>query len=170
MQAQSNEDVIWQDREVRFDLPSQKLVPRRGEQQIDSINSVEDTKGNNGDRGALTITNLRITWVCHKRHRTNLSIGFNTVITLSIRKAKSRLRGTHQALYVMAKAGSARYEFIFTSLVKNSPRLFTTCQASPVIPPRVLVPFTSQSFPLTDLFPLIALDYSVNDLPSNCAR
>ena len=46
---------------------------RRGEIEIDSINSVEDTKGNNGDRGSLSITNLRIIWSSHKRPRTNLS-------------------------------------------------------------------------------------------------
>lgn len=49
------------------------LDPRRGEIEIDSINSVEDTKGNNGDRGSLAITNLRIVWSSHKRPRTNLS-------------------------------------------------------------------------------------------------
>lgn len=55
-------------------------------------------------------------------------VGFNTILTLNIRKAKSKLRGTTQALCVLAKFNS-RFEFIFTSLVKNSPRLFSTCQA-----------------------------------------
>ena len=58
----------------------------------------------------------------------DLGIGFNTVISMTIKKAKSKLRGQTQALVVMAKHNS-RYEFIFTSLVKNSPRLFTTVQA-----------------------------------------
>jgi Bardet-Biedl syndrome 5 protein len=47
---------------------------------------------------------------------------------MTIKKAKSKLRGSTQALCVMAKQTS-RYEFLFTSLVKNSPRLFTTVQA-----------------------------------------
>jgi len=47
---------------------------------------------------------------------------------MTIKKAKSKLRGSTQALCVMAKQ-SSRYEFLFTSLVKNSPRLFTTVQA-----------------------------------------
>lgn len=34
-----------------------------------------------------------------------------------------------QALYLMTKFNNSRFEFIFTSLVKNSPRLFTTLQA-----------------------------------------
>lgn len=46
---------------------------RRGEMKIDSINSVEDTKGNNGERGTLSITNLRLMWVAHRHSRTNLS-------------------------------------------------------------------------------------------------
>jgi len=127
--AKMQQPVVWQDSEIRFNAALNDLEPRRGEDVIDSINSVEDTKGNNGERGALCVTNLRIVWICHKRHAVNLSIGYNSILSLSIRKAKSRLRGTHQALYVMAKFGNTRYEFIFTSLVKNSPRLFTTCQS-----------------------------------------
>jgi Bardet-Biedl syndrome 5 protein len=46
---------------------------RKGEYEMDSINSVEDTKGNNGERGSLIISNLRIIWVAHKSQRTNLS-------------------------------------------------------------------------------------------------
>ena len=36
---------IWQDREIRFDEPVAHLRPRKGEFEIDSMNSVEDTKG-----------------------------------------------------------------------------------------------------------------------------
>lgn len=35
---------------------------RPGEQMIDRLDSVEDTKGNGGDRGRFIITNLRILW------------------------------------------------------------------------------------------------------------
>ena len=120
---------VWQDREIRFDAPPQQLAARKGEQVIDSINSVEDTKGNNGDRGSLVVTNLRILWISHKNTKTNLSIGFNTTLNISIKKAKSRLRGNTQALYIMTKFGPSRFEFVFTSLVKHSPRLFTTVQS-----------------------------------------
>ena len=57
-----------------------------------------------------------------------IGIGYSTIISINIKKAKSKLRGTTQALCVMAKFNS-RYEFIFTSLVKTSPRMFTTVQA-----------------------------------------
>lgn len=119
---------VWEDREIRFDSPAKALTPRRGEYIIDSINSVEDTKGNNGERGSLIATNLRIIWASHRHSTTNLSIGYNTILTMGIRKAKSKLRGNHLALYLMTKFGASRFEFIFTSLVKSSPRIFSTSQ------------------------------------------
>ncbi len=125
----ADDNYIWQDREIRFDVPFSQLKTRKGEVEIDSINSVEDTKGNNGEKGALSITNLRVIWCSHKDPRTNLSIGFNCIINTNIRTANSRLRGNTQGLYVMTKFNNSRFEFIFTSLVKNSPRLFTTAQA-----------------------------------------
>ena len=33
---------------------------RKGEVLVDMINGVEDTKGNNGEKGFLVITNLRL--------------------------------------------------------------------------------------------------------------
>lgn len=122
-------ELLWQDREIRFDTSLTQLATRRGELTIDSINSVEDTKGNNGERGSLIVTNLRLIWVAHKSSRTNLSIGFNTIVSISIRRARSKLRGSSQALYLMTKFSGSRFEFIFTSLVQNSPRLFTTTQS-----------------------------------------
>jgi Bardet-Biedl syndrome 5 protein len=124
----SDTDYVWQDREIRFDAPPALLDCRKGEIVIDSINSVEDTKGNNGARGSLIVTNLRIIWLAHSNANTNISVGLNTVISVNIRKAKSKLRGTTQALVLLSKS-TQRFEFIFTSLVMNSPRLFTTVQA-----------------------------------------
>eukprot|EP01032_Pedospumella_encystans_P038536 gene38536-43662_t len=77
--VKNNSDYIWQDREIRFDSKPQLLQCRRGEQIIDSINSVEDTKGNNGERGSLIVTNLRILWVSHSNSKINLSVGMNTI-------------------------------------------------------------------------------------------
>ena len=55
-------EFIWHDREIRFDSNSSDLDCRPGEKVIDSIEHVEDTKGNNGERGTLLITNLRLIW------------------------------------------------------------------------------------------------------------
>ena len=35
---------------------------RPGEVLIDRLDSIEDTKGNSGDRGRMLVTNLRIIW------------------------------------------------------------------------------------------------------------
>jgi len=122
-------DFIWQDREIRFDIPPVDLLCRRGEFEIDSIDSIEDTKGNNGEQGQMVITNLRLMWVCQKNAKVNLTIGYNCIISITIHTANSRLRGHTQALFVLTKFNTSRFEFIFTNCVKNSPRLFTTVQA-----------------------------------------
>ena len=127
--SSDSEDGVWQDRDIRFDTALSQLAIRPGEFQIDSINSVEDTKGNNGERGSLAITNLRLIWICARNSRINLSIGYNAVLSINIRTANSRLRGNTQALFVMTKYNNARFEFVFTNLVRQSPRLFTTVQA-----------------------------------------
>lgn len=84
----SETQFIWQDREIRFDVPLplvfylvlycnscyySAMELRKGEILVDSIDSVEDTKGNNGEQGCLTITNLRIIWASSKYPKTNLS-------------------------------------------------------------------------------------------------
>jgi len=120
---------VWQDREIRFDVHPSQLELRKGEFEIDSINAVEDTKGNNGEKGSLAITNLRLIWLSQRSARTNLSIGYNCVLSINIKTATSRLRGNTQALYVMTKYTDTKFEFIFTNLVRGSPRLFTTVQA-----------------------------------------
>jgi len=128
-QIQSIQNVVWQDREIRFDVIVSELAQRKGEVVVDSINSVEDTKGNNGDQGNLMITNLRLIWFSDQNQRLNLSIGFDCILNTEIKETNSLQRGTTQALYLRTKFGNSRYEFIFTSLVKNSPRLFTSFQA-----------------------------------------
>eukprot|EP00605_Chrysophyceae_sp_TOSAG23-4_P001790 GSChrysophyteH1.ASY1.ANO1.1979.1 assembled CDS len=128
MSYMKDESIVWQDREIRFDSKPDLLECRKGEIAIDSINAVEDTKGNNGAKGYLIVTNLRLIWVAKENNTVNLSVGLGCILSVNIRKAKSKLRGTTQALCIMSKF-NARFEFIFTSLVMNSPRLFTTVQS-----------------------------------------
>ena len=56
-----------------------------GEQIVDSMNDIEDTKGNNGDKGSLIITNLRLIWFCDESQHINLSIGYDCVISNEIK-------------------------------------------------------------------------------------
>ncbi|GBF88644.1 hypothetical protein Rsub_01543 [Raphidocelis subcapitata] len=121
---------VWQDREIRFDAPAGDLACRRGEVVLDYMEGVEDTKGNNGERGELTVTNLRIVWVCAAARRTNISIGLDCLSQIAVRPAASRLRGSVSALYLLTRHGSQRYEFVFTALAPGSggPELLAVVQ------------------------------------------
>lgn len=122
-------DYIWQHREIRFDVPFAQLSLRKGENLIDSIPNVEDTKGNNGDKGNLLITNLRLIWFWDDNKKINLSIGYDCILNSEIKDTNSLIKGSTQALYLRTRYQQSRFEFIFTSLVKNSPRLFSSFQA-----------------------------------------
>ncbi|XP_040559376.1 Bardet-Biedl syndrome 5 protein isoform X8 [Gallus gallus] len=119
-------DVLWEDRDVRFDISPQQMKMRPGEVLIDCLESIEDTKGNNGDRGRLLVTNLRIIWRSLSLPRVNLSVGYNCIINITTRTANSKLRGQTEALYILTKCNNTRFEFIFTNVVPGSPRLFTS--------------------------------------------
>ena len=77
----------------------------------------------------LMVSNVRLLWHCTRDPKINLSIGFNTILNVAIHNAQSRIRGTTQALYVSTKFNNSRFEFVFTYLVQDSPRLFTTVSA-----------------------------------------
>ena len=73
-------DEVWEDRAIRFDAPVRQLEARPGERVADSVNSVEDSKGGNGERGAMIVSTLRLSWVSHKNSRKNLSIGWAPLV------------------------------------------------------------------------------------------
>jgi hypothetical protein len=52
-------DILWQDKEIRFDNKFEHLELRRGEFLIDTLSKIEDTKGNNGDNGELQVSPRR---------------------------------------------------------------------------------------------------------------
>uniref|UniRef100_A0A671Q2R2 Bardet-Biedl syndrome 5 protein homolog n=1 Tax=Sinocyclocheilus anshuiensis TaxID=1608454 RepID=A0A671Q2R2_9TELE len=103
-----------------------QMKTRPGEALIDCLDSIEDTKGNNGDRGRLLVTNLRIIWHSLALPRVNLSVGYNCIINITTRTVNSKLRGQTEALYILTKSNDTRFEFIFTNVVPGSPRLFTS--------------------------------------------
>ena len=83
--------VLWEDREVRFDIDTNEIKERPGEMTLAYFDPVEDTKGNNGIRGFVRITNLRydafysmpflppydfrVVWETKKHQNLNLSVG-----------------------------------------------------------------------------------------------
>ena len=132
MSLSASDYVLTHDASIRIDAPASYLALRRGEFMIDALSSVEDSKGAGGERGELTLTNLRVMWVSHRTSRLSMSIGWDTLLPgrgLAVRSASSKTRGNLQALYIAATFQGAKFEFIFTSLVKASPRLFSTALA-----------------------------------------
>uniref|UniRef100_A0A8C5LLL0 BBSome complex member BBS5 PH domain-containing protein n=1 Tax=Jaculus jaculus TaxID=51337 RepID=A0A8C5LLL0_JACJA len=90
--------------QYNFCVYFRQMKTRPGEVLIDCLDSIEDTKGNNGDR----------------------AIGYNCILNFTTRTANSKLRGQTEALYILTKCNATRFEFIFTNLVPGSPRLFTS--------------------------------------------
>ena len=107
-------EPLWQDREVRFDCPSKELTSRAGERVVKVFPSVEDTKGNAGDDGRLTVTCLRLVWQSLAKPRINLSLGFACVLSVAGRRLQSRVRGSTEAVHLQCKAAGVRYEFLFS--------------------------------------------------------
>ena len=129
------DDAIWQDRDLRFDLPPSQLAPRRNETTIDTIDGIEDTKAQNNERGQLTVTNLRLTWQSSKAASnaaasptaaapaaggSNLSIGWNCVVGVAVKSVENRLKGKSTGLYVTTKHNNQRFEFIFTYVANTA--------------------------------------------------
>ena len=77
----------------------------------------------------MQVTNLRLIWFANSSYRTNLTIGYGSVVNINIRETQSRLCGRTQALYVLTKFNGSRFEFIFTQLARDSTRLFSTVQS-----------------------------------------
>lgn len=107
---------LWQDRDIRFDCTNRDLTLRKGELVIESFENIEDTKGNTGDIGVLTITNLRIVWQSKAKPRINLSVGLGCIVSISDKQIHSKVRGRLGAIHIMSRSSGTRYEFIFTAL------------------------------------------------------
>ncbi|KAL3290237.1 hypothetical protein HHI36_023591 [Cryptolaemus montrouzieri] len=118
--------LLWEDKEVRFDIPFTEMRLKPGEKILDRLENIEDTKGNAGDRGRLIVTNIRMLWHSLASPRINLSIGLNCIMSINSKEVNSRLRGIAQALHMLTLSNRTRFEFIFTNLVPGSMRHLTT--------------------------------------------
>ena len=97
---------------------------RAGEKLIDEIPQVEDTKGGDGGKGHLFITNLRLIWFAQDNNKINLSVGYDCILNSEIKEATSAIKGNSMALFLRTRFQQSRYEFIFSSVVANAPRMF----------------------------------------------
>lgn len=62
--------ITWLIKHIGFSNREMRL--KLGEFIIDKLDSIEDTKGNAGDRGRIIITNIRILWHSLASPRINL--------------------------------------------------------------------------------------------------
>lgn len=105
--------MFWQDREVHFDERPKRIGCRAGEFEIATYKGVEDAQGNQGDFGTLVITTLRLVWISSKTEKLNLSIGWDTLTTISYTSITSKMTGPIEKLKVRASFGAYSFEFNF---------------------------------------------------------
>ncbi|EGI68660.1 PREDICTED: Bardet-Biedl syndrome 5 protein homolog [Acromyrmex echinatior] len=117
---------MWQDNQVKFDVSHSNMQLRPGELTVDKLDMIEDTKGNAGDLGRLIVTNLRIIWHSLSLPRINLSIGYNTFITVNTKILHTVHDVYIQALHILTSFRNSRYEFIFTNHDTKSTRHYTS--------------------------------------------
>jgi Bardet-Biedl syndrome 5 protein len=119
------EYYVWQDREVKFDIPKQQLSLHPGEKAFETIDNIEDYKGNNGDIGTIIFTNLRIIWYSTENIKINLSVGLDTLISHDVKFISSKVAGETRALCIKCKFNGNRFEFLFNSLGNSTTDLFS---------------------------------------------
>ncbi|XP_072750114.1 BBSome complex member BBS5 isoform X2 [Anoplolepis gracilipes] len=117
---------MWQDNEVRFDISHSNMQLQPGELTVDKLDMIEDIKGNTGDLGKLIVTNLRIIWHSLSLPRINLSIGYNTFVTVNTKILHMIHGGNTQALHILTSFRNCRFEFIFTNHDIKSTRHYTS--------------------------------------------
>lgn len=78
------------------------------------MKQVEDIKGNPGERGTLSVTNLRVIWQSDQHDRTNISIGLESVEKCIVQMRHSKvLMASIRSLFVCARNGKGVYQFHF---------------------------------------------------------
>jgi Bardet-Biedl syndrome 5 protein len=79
--------------------------------------------------GNLLITNLRLIWISATNQRVNLSVGYDCILGTEVKATQSQVKGSYMALSLRTRYLQSRYEFIFSSVVNNNPRMFQSYQA-----------------------------------------
>ena len=71
-------NILWQDRQVIFDVSKSQFVFRQGEESYKTMSNIEDLKGSN-EIGTFIFTNLRLIWYNNKNPKINQSIGYDCI-------------------------------------------------------------------------------------------
>ncbi|EPY32678.1 Bardet-Biedl syndrome 5 [Strigomonas culicis] len=134
--------TFWQDREIRFDEGGSALQLRDNSEQVYAvIPHVEDSKGNSGLEGTLTVTNLRLIWMYNRKKSINLSIGYYCIQSVTMRESaadagRDRAGGSKNSMTLATKFGSSTFQFLFSLLPSAAEwqrqqrhRMFTAVQS-----------------------------------------
>lgn len=106
----------WKEKSLCFDLSQSGLELNNGEQLIACFFPIEDIKGNQDEFGILSVTNLRLIWICCDKRRVNLSIGWRTVCLTFEQNLKDSFGSPVTSLCVLTKYESTKYEFVFNKM------------------------------------------------------
>lgn len=88
------------------------------------VQSVEDVKGNPGERGVLIVSSVRLIWYMYGNKESNLSIGYDC-ITRAEKKVHFMANSVPKYfLHLKAVKGTSRYEFQFASLLEDAQSAF----------------------------------------------
>eukprot|EP00919_Chromeraceae_sp_WS-2016_P005660 GHVR01013277.1.p1 GENE.GHVR01013277.1~~GHVR01013277.1.p1 ORF type:complete len:433 (+),score=57.72 GHVR01013277.1:71-1369(+) len=108
----TDEGQLWQDRQIRWDIPKQQIALRPGEVLHKTWDMVEDVKGNT-TLGKLQLTNLRMVWLCGGIHRASLSIGFGTILFIHFNMTETAHKGKVRAPNITTSFNRSTFEFSF---------------------------------------------------------
>ena len=124
----SENDTVWQDREIRFDMGQNQIKLRKGEDQVQVINKIEDYKGNPQENGYMIISNLRLIWRHLQNKTINISIGYETIQQIQIKIVYSNVLGQKQQLLIRAKQNGCNFQFIFQTNNQKNNKIFNIFQ------------------------------------------
>lgn len=102
---------------IRFNIDLEE-DSKSYEKQIGMSNNVEDVKGNPGLKGCLQLSNLRIVWHATVDTELNISIGFDTLISVKILSFPLQNAGLikHVLTLKTISPKQAKYEFKFSGV------------------------------------------------------
>ena len=122
-------NFIWQDREIRFDVPKIDLKLRKGEESLDTITNIEDSKSPCGDIGTFVFTNLRLIWYCNTNIGLNFSIGYDCISDFKEQAFTSKITGETTALSIKCRSKGNIYGLLFNSVSDSGPSLLSALQS-----------------------------------------
>lgn len=118
-----HKQFCWQHNEIHLDMRKERIELRNGEYILDRVNNIEDSKGNSGEGGSFLFTNLRLVWFLNKNYQVNISIGYDTVLSVQEDEESNKVVGKRKTFSLSCKKNENRYEFMFASYDSNAPNL-----------------------------------------------